>query len=109
MSENDTLGAFMAGFVVGGLAGAAAALLLAPQSGEETRAQIQQQGIELQARAQETLGEARKKADELITEAKEQGKVVLQEQKAKVEEGIKIVEEKIKKEEPAAEPDTGEA
>lgn len=109
MSDNDTLGAFMAGFVVGGLAGAAAAFLLAPQSGEETRARIQQQGIELQARAQETLGEARKKADELITEAKEQGKVVLQEQKAKMEEGRKIVEEKIKKEEPAAEPAQGEA
>ena len=108
MSDNDTLGAFMAGFVVGGLAGAAAALLLAPQSGEETRAQIQQQGIELQARAQETLGEARKKADELIAEAKEQGKVVLQEQKAKIEEGRKIVEE-IEEEEPAAEPDNGDA
>jgi len=108
MSDNDPLGAFMAGFVVGGLAGAAAALLLAPQSGEETRAQIQQQGIELQARAQETLGEARKRADELITEAKEQGKVVLQEQKAKIEEGRKIVE-KTEEEEPAVEPDTGEA
>jgi len=41
MSEDGgEIGAFMAGFVIGGLLGAATALLTAPQSGEETRAQI---------------------------------------------------------------------
>jgi len=42
MSENSTsdLGAFLAGFVIGGLVGAATAIILAPQSGQETRAQI---------------------------------------------------------------------
>ena len=41
MSENGSdLGAFLAGFVIGGLVGAAAAIILAPQSGVETRTQI---------------------------------------------------------------------
>ena len=34
MSDNDSFGAFFAGFVIGGLVGAATALLMAPQSGE---------------------------------------------------------------------------
>ena len=38
MSQQDSdFGAFLAGFFVGGLIGAAVALLIAPQSGEETR------------------------------------------------------------------------
>ncbi len=41
MSDNSSdLGAFLAGFVIGGLVGAATAIILAPQSGAETRAQI---------------------------------------------------------------------
>ena len=38
MSDNSNdLGAFLAGFVIGGLVGAATAIILTPQSGEETR------------------------------------------------------------------------
>lgn len=49
MSENTSsdLGAFLAGFVIGGLIGAATAIILAPQSGQETRAQITAKGNEL--------------------------------------------------------------
>ena len=47
MADNDSdFGAFFTGLVVGGLVGAAVALMLAPQSGEETRAQIRQRSIE---------------------------------------------------------------
>jgi gas vesicle protein len=71
MADNDSdIGAFLAGFVVGGLVGAAVALILAPQSGEETRAQIRQKGIELRDRAEESVDEARRKADETATEAR---------------------------------------
>ncbi len=38
MSERDEFGAFLVGFVIGGLSGAIVSLLFAPQSGEETRA-----------------------------------------------------------------------
>jgi gas vesicle protein len=37
MAERDEFGAFLIGFIIGGLTGAAISLLMAPQSGEETR------------------------------------------------------------------------
>ena len=43
------------GLVIGGLVGAVAMLLLAPQSGEETRTQIQEKGIELRDRTTDMM------------------------------------------------------
>jgi gas vesicle protein len=98
MSDSDGFGAFFAGFVIGGMIGAATALLLAPQSGEQTRSQIQERGIEIQAKAQETLVEARKRADDLIAEAQEKSRVILEEQKTRLgtalEEGKRAIAEK---------------
>lgn len=42
--NDSSTGAFLAGFIIGGLVGAVAALVLAPQSGEQTRSQLMQQG-----------------------------------------------------------------
>jgi gas vesicle protein len=81
MAERDDFGAFLVGFLIGGLTGAAVSLLLAPQSGEETRALIKEKAIELQDRASETAedayasieaaaAEARSRADELTKLAK---------------------------------------
>ena len=48
MSDNSNdLGAFLAGFVIGGLVGAATAIILTPQSGEETRSIIANKSNEL--------------------------------------------------------------
>jgi gas vesicle protein len=49
---------FLAGMLLGGLAGAAAMLLMAPQSGKKTRDQIQHKSIELRDQATETVGNA---------------------------------------------------
>ncbi len=87
MSDHDEFGAFLVGFIVGGLAGAVAALLLAPQSGEETRAVIKERSIELRdrataeaedawKRAEETAKEARSRADELAKQAIAQGEEI---------------------------------
>jgi gas vesicle protein len=46
---------FFAGLLVGGLAGAAVSLLMTPQSGKETRGQIQQKGLELRDQAAESV------------------------------------------------------
>lgn len=70
MSERDEFGAFLVGFVVGGLAGAVAALLLAPQSGEETRAIIKERSIELRDKASIEAEEAWKKAEEAARDAR---------------------------------------
>ena len=49
---------FLAGVLLGGLAGAATMLLLAPQSGEATRAKIQQKTIELRDQTTGAVGAA---------------------------------------------------
>jgi gas vesicle protein len=46
------------GMLIGALAGAVTMLLLAPQSGEETRTQIREKGIELRDRTSGMLDEA---------------------------------------------------
>ncbi|HAL16239.1 MAG TPA: hypothetical protein DCP32_05655 [Anaerolineaceae bacterium] len=102
MSDRDEFGAFLVGFVVGGLTGAITALLLAPQSGEETRGVIKERAIELKDKATTSMGEvytsaeaaateAVKKAEVLLAQAKEtaaelqkKGAVVIEEQKSKI-------------------------
>jgi gas vesicle protein len=55
--SHDAMG-FLAGVFLGGLAGAVTMLLLAPKSGEETRAQIRQTGIELRDQTTEAVDTA---------------------------------------------------
>ena len=86
MAERDSGLEFFAGFVVGGLVGAAVALILAPQSGEETRAQIREKGIELKDRAGELTVEARQRAEELSAEARKKAEELSAETRKKVEE-----------------------
>jgi gas vesicle protein len=65
MADNSgDLGSFLAGFVIGGLIGAGVALLMAPQSGEETRALISDKSIELRDRAAETASDVQTRASE---------------------------------------------
>jgi len=54
----NQFGGFLAGLMVGGLAGAGAMLLLAPQSGEKTRARIQQESLELRNQMVKTVEDA---------------------------------------------------
>jgi gas vesicle protein len=84
MAEKNCAGDFIAGFLVGALAGAAAALLLAPQSGEETRVMLRDRGIELGHRAEDIQEQAKGKAVELQTKVKqavEEGKVTASKKK----------------------------
>ena len=57
------------GLLVGGLIGAGVALLMAPRSGDETRAEIRNKAMEYRDRTKdvvnETVSQARSKADEL--------------------------------------------
>ena len=63
---NNTAGVLV-GMLVGGLAGAVTMLLLAPQSGKDTRKQIQEKSIELRDRTTElvedTMAQVRTKAN----------------------------------------------
>jgi len=86
MSENSGGGAFVAGFLVGALVGAAAAMLFAPQSGEETRVIIHDKGIELKDRAEELSAEARRRAEEAQAQAKAKAQELSTQAKGKAEE-----------------------
>jgi gas vesicle protein len=79
--NNNILG-FLVGLLAGGLAGAVTMLLLAPQSGEETRMQIQEKGIELRGRTtrmmEDAMAKARSNADKLTIEGREKIKELKQ-------------------------------
>jgi gas vesicle protein len=86
MSERDEFGAFLVGFIVGGLSGAVVALLFAPQSGEETRALIKDKSIELRDRAQMTAEEALARAEQVAAEARTRAEELAKEARARAEE-----------------------
>jgi gas vesicle protein len=91
--QNNGGAEFFAGLVIGGLVGAALALLLAPQSGEETRAQIRDKSLEFKDRAEEGVLEARHIAEKRIATLQDQV-AVLQDQVAVLQERGKEVFEK---------------
>jgi len=84
MSDEGRGAEFLAGLIIGGLMGAAAALLLAPQPGDEIRAQLREKGIELKDRAAELTEEMRRKAEVW----QEEGRSALETQKARLEEAV---------------------
>lgn len=57
MADNDNGMAFVSGFLLGGLVGAAIGLLLAPKSGAETRAGIAEHSDEWRHRAEDIAGQ----------------------------------------------------
>ena len=58
-------------FATGALLGAAAGMLFATQSGEETREQIQKKSLELSEQATHKAEEARAKAEHLLADARQ--------------------------------------
>lgn len=83
---------FLAGLLIGGLAGAGAMLLLAPQSGKSTRTQIQEKSIELRDQTvkavEDTVEQVRSKANQITTslhkqadELQQRGQEMFDEQK----------------------------
>ncbi|NCF64661.1 MAG: hypothetical protein GWP61_01725 [Chloroflexi bacterium] len=67
MNDNSSeFGAFLAGFVIGGLVGAAVALILAPQSGSDTRSQIAGKSHDLREAGGRRMHQARESTDAYI-------------------------------------------
>lgn len=88
MSDTGSdIGAFMAGFVIGGLVGAATALILAPQSGEETRAQIAQRSQEMKRSGEVHLHDYREAASSAVADARSR----VQDTTGQVQERARIV------------------
>ena len=90
MSSSNEGGAFFAGLVIGGLVGAALALLLAPQSGEETRAIIRDRSLEYKDWAEEGYVEASRYAHD-------QAATIGEKSKSAYEKGVKSASQAVDK------------
>jgi gas vesicle protein len=86
MSDSDSgIGAFFAGVLIGGLVGAATALLLAPQTGEETRRTIGRYGNDFRDRAQDSFEDARERADATLADARRRAERIIEEARERAE------------------------
>ncbi|MBE0671039.1 MAG: YtxH domain-containing protein [Anaerolineales bacterium] len=94
--NNNTFSVFI-GLLVGGLAGAVAMLLLAPQSGKDTRVQIQKKGIELRDQTskmiEDTVSSARSNANRISISGRMKAEELLQQGQALVVEQLDHVSE----------------
>ena len=79
--QSNNIVGVLVGMLVGGLAGALTMLLLAPQSGENTRIQIQEKGIELRDRTTEivedVMAQVRLDRNKLTTEGRKKAKELM--------------------------------
>ena len=86
---NNTFGV-LAGMLIGALAGAVTMLLLAPQSGQDTRRQMLEKGIELRERTTElvedTIAQVRTKANKITMGLEDRGRELAVEQLENVSE-----------------------
>ena len=91
--DNDFVN-FLAGFVIGGLVGAAVALVMAPQSGEETRAVIMEKSIELKDKAVVSAEEARTRAEKAMEDARMRAEESVEELRVRVDELAQLTKER---------------
>ncbi|MBS3955250.1 MAG: YtxH domain-containing protein [Methylomicrobium sp.] len=93
----NTLLSVLLGVLVGGLAGAVTMLLLAPQSGRDTRIQIQKKGVELRDRTNEIVKDAvsqvRTSANRITVGGREKAKELLHQGQELVVEQLEHVSE----------------
>jgi gas vesicle protein len=88
MNNNKNILGVLAGMLVGGLAGALTMLLLAPQSGEKTRTQIQEKSIELRDLATEMVDDT---LAQLSLDGKKFAKIGSQKAKELIQQGQELV------------------
>jgi gas vesicle protein len=89
MAYDNNGGTAMLAFLLGAITGAAAALLLAPASGEETREYLGQKARESRARARDAVQQGRevyKAQREQLTSAVERGREAFQQARERGEQ-----------------------
>ena len=71
MSDKSGFGSFFVGFLAGAIAGAIATVLYAPNSGEETRASLNEKKDEILGKANVSVDDAYKQAESAAREARD--------------------------------------
>ena len=72
-----SVGKFLTGFLIGGAVGAIAGVLLAPKSGEETRADIAKTSKELYSKAEGSVKDLQAKADDVLNDLQQKGEDII--------------------------------
>jgi gas vesicle protein len=72
--RNSSLFSLIFAFAIGGLIGAGVALLMAPQSGQETRDLIRNKSVEIKDKAVETASDTRMRASRALNDVAQQTK-----------------------------------
>jgi gas vesicle protein len=94
--DNNIAKGFIFGFLAGGAIGAVVALLTAPKSGKELRADIKSKSDEYFDEAEKYLSDAKDKARELINEGKKKSERIIHDARSKSEDILKDAEKVIK-------------
>lgn len=94
--DNNLTKGFLIGFLAGGTVGAIVALLTAPKSGKELRADIKTKSEEYFDEAEKYLAEAKDKARELINEGKKKSERIIHDARSKSEDILKDAEKVFK-------------
>lgn len=89
-----SVGSVLLSFLLGGVVGAGLALLLAPQSGAETRKKLRELTEDVREKASEYVGQAREK----VVSSLEKGKHVIEEKKSAISAAIEAGKEAYEKE-----------
>lgn len=71
-------GKFLAGFLVGGAIGAIAGILLAPQSGDETRELLNDASKDVAEKTDKTVKDIQDKADIVVSELQQKGDEIME-------------------------------
>ena len=71
-------GKFLVGFIVGGAVGAIAGILLAPQSGEETRELLNDASKDVVKKTDKTIKEIQDKADTVVSDVQKKGDEIME-------------------------------
>lgn len=93
--NSNTILSLLPAFLIGGLIGAGIALLMAPQSGQETREMLRDRGVELKEKAKDTAEDTKHRAERVLEETKDRaeslrhrGQEMMQETRDKVESEV---------------------
>ena len=92
--EGHGSGAILLSFLLGGIVGAGLALLLAPQTGQETRRKIREIADDIKDKTEEYIGEAKHK----VTAVVDEGKGLYEEKKSLIKSAIDAGKEAYDKE-----------
>ena len=100
MADRDSgmeAGAFFAGVLIGGLVGAATALLMAPSAADETRRKLGERSETFRDRASDVMEDARERAETTVIDARRKAESIVADARRKAETIVTDAKERIGK------------